>query len=124
MSEAKHGSTPTQRASWPYKSTQHLFVYRKTMYNAQSMNKSSPKCITIIQRILFPTFTQNTTPLLDILLPRHNIHPGHINQHNTSLYIGEQLPPSKHTATLSLEGTIYIHPWYPNIFEVKIPPNY
>lgn len=32
MSEAKHGSTPTQRAFRPYKPTQHLFVYHRTFH--------------------------------------------------------------------------------------------
>jgi hypothetical protein len=72
-----------------------------------------------IQRILSRPSAQNTTSRLDMVVLPHNIRPGRITLYTTSLYVLEQCSMFKTYATLSLEGTIYIRPRYPNIFDVK-----
>jgi len=53
----------------------------------------------------------------DMVVLPHNIRPGRITLYTTSLYVLEQCSMFKIYATLSLEGTIYIRPRYPNIFD-------
>jgi len=58
------------------------------------------ECTITININTIPFCHKNTTPRLDMVVLSHNTRLDRINQHNTSLYIGEQLPPLKHTATL------------------------
>jgi len=59
-------------------------------------------CTITININTIPFSHKNTTPRLDMVVLSHNTRLDRINQHITSLYIGEQLPPSKHTTSLVL----------------------